>query len=311
MSEHPLPALPHEDQDEVQLEPRFEPRGQAGCERTSILKGNGEAYALFDDASEVDLRPCSYPDDAHHGLSAFLHATELINDPLSQKSPAVVCGAQANCSATSSQRSHQDCVERGASHAPEELDTSLWPINNDTALPPLYHRTSCDAVCDYVSETTSAQQSLHYPSDAEYSPLHDAPTESDDELYRETLVRFADTHTILCTPPPPTPPPHRTLSSILSLTSTPPRLKPYGPRTPPWGSTENLDRERRFRTDIRVLEDTLDKQFNGRERLRKQAQARNGKRRTEGEELRELVLGIYPEMEAELKERGCWFCLVM
>jgi hypothetical protein len=134
----------------------------------------------------------------------------------------------------------------------------------------------------------------------------------DDEPQRETLVRFADAHTILCTPPPPTPPPHRTLSSsTLSLRSASPRLKPCGPRIPPWSSTDNLDHERRLRNDLRSLEDTLDEQFDERERLRKEAEARNGKRRTEGEELRELMLGIYPEMEEGKKERSWCLCVVM
>ncbi|KAF2449908.1 hypothetical protein P171DRAFT_480964 [Karstenula rhodostoma CBS 690.94] len=313
MSEHPLPALPREDQYEVQLEPRLETHYQTRCERTSILKESGETYALFDDTSEIDIRPYSYPDDAHHGLSTFLHASTLPDDLPSQKpSGSVEHDAQTYCSsAADSQRTQRDYIERGASRAPEKLDNSLWSTSNDTALPSTPCRASCDAVCDYVPDATSVQQCIYCPSDANFDPRCDAPMESDDELFRETLVRFADAHTILCTPPPPTPPPHLTFSSASSLPSAPPRLTPYGPRIPPWGSTENLDRERRLRTDIRTFEDTLDEQFDDRERLRKEAEARNEKRRTEGEELRELVLGIYPEMEAGQKERGCCLCAVM
>ncbi|KAL5445626.1 hypothetical protein PMIN07_008970 [Paraphaeosphaeria minitans] len=311
MSEHPLPAVPHEDQDEPQLEVRFETNGQTECERISILKGSGDTYALFDDTSEIDLMYSACSDEEHHGLSAFLHTTEPSDDLLSQTSPAVMHAGQTCNSAGDSQRSQQGCFESGLSHARDRLKDLSWPVINDAAFPPLFRHASCDAVRDYVPNTTSDQRYTYCSSDADYDLRYDALTESDDEPSRETLVRFADVHTVLCTPHPPTPPPHLTLSSTSSLPSVPLRLKPYGPRIPPWGSTEHLDHERRLRNEIRVLEDTLDEQFDKRARLRKEEEAKNGKRRTEGEELRELVLGIYPEIEAARTERGCCLCVVM
>jgi hypothetical protein len=309
MREHPLPALPHEEEDEVQCETH----SQIG-RKTSVLKRSGETYALFDDTSEIDLKASSCSEDEHHGVGAFPHAATLPGDlPISKPLDSATCEAYTSCSsANPSQRSREDSVERGASYAPEEEEDSWWSTCDAAPLPHTFRQASCDAVCDLVPDTTLDQPYTYCLPVAEYNIGHDAPMDPNDEPHREILVHFADAHTILCTPPPPTPPPHRSLSAItLSLPSASPRLKPYGPRIPPWGSSDNLDHERRLRTDFRSLEDTLDEQFDEREKLRKETEARNGKRRTEGEELRELVLGIYPEMEEGKKERSWCLCVVM
>lgn len=310
MSQHLLPPLPHEGQHETLLEPQLETLSQIGCERTSTMTGSGETFAWFGDSSEIDLRIAPSPDDEQHGLGDPVHTKTLPDGVRFPEVPPALYKARiydrlAGCPDRSQQHSDKNI----ASHEPVSLDNMSWPTNNDTALPPLLRCDSREARCDYVPDTSSDQQCIFCPPDTDYESPCEAPTDSIDEPSRKTLVRFADFHTILYTPPLPTPPPHLTFQSTFS--SAPSRHKPYGPRIPPWGSSENLDRERRLRTDIRGLEDTLDERFDTRERLRREDEVKNAKRRTEGEELRELVLGIYPEMEVEQRDRACCVCVVM
>ncbi|KAJ4360723.1 uncharacterized protein N0V89_001290 [Didymosphaeria variabile] len=332
MREHPLPALPHEDKDEVQSKPRDETdvRVEPGSEHASISKESENAFALFDDTSEINLDLFARADDDYHNLRTFLHAKAPLNgSKVPQQRLSEFTTHEAHSSGLSATPIHLSTgtLTRGASNAPKEPDNVLRVNCDESTFAYHFRRASLDAVCDYAPDAPHVEHHHHRRSSSDYGPLHDASTDEDDEPHHKPLVRFADAHTILCTPLSPKPPPQQTFSYPIPLTppvpirrtelsytaSVPDRFKPYGPRLPPWGSTDNLDRERRLRTDIRRLEDPLDEHFDERDRLRKAEEARKGQRRTEGDELRELVLGIYPELEETEKDRGrsCWMCAVM
>lgn len=124
-------------------------------------------------------------------------------------------------------------------------------------------------------------------------------------------VHFADTHTYFSPPQSPSPTADQLFDSR--------RLEYVGPRPPPWGSFEELARVRRMRIDDRASDYALSNRFEAdkrrltRVRQNEVEDIKSGKRRTEVDELRDLVSDIYPDMTFEGEERrGCrCCCLVM
>ncbi|KAL1600487.1 hypothetical protein SLS60_006873 [Paraconiothyrium brasiliense] len=332
---HPLP---HEDKDEVQSERRDDTdvEVEPESEHVRISKEKENSFALFDDASEINVGHFAQADDhfaqaddENRNVGAFLRAEIPLDGPkvrTQKPSNSTTHKARSSDPSATTVQFSKDISTHGASNALKEPNNALWVNSDESTVAYRSRRASLDAVCDYIPNAHHVENHDRRRSSSEYDPHHGASTDEDEEPHRKPLVRFADAHTILCTPLPPTPPPHQTSFSPaplpppipispteLSYTAPiPARDKPYGPRIPPWGSTDILDRERRLRTDVRLHEDTLEKRFGERDRLRKAEEARKGTRRTEGEELRELVLGIYPELE-ETEDRGryCWMCAIM
>ncbi|KAF2249065.1 hypothetical protein BU26DRAFT_594753 [Trematosphaeria pertusa] len=125
---------------------------------------------------------------------------------------------------------------------------------------------------------------------------------------RSPHVRFAEP-----TSCPPTPRSSPSLSPRALYDTT--RLKPYGPRQPPWGSSEDLELQRRSRTDVRARDDDIRERISAKSlRLLQARQGTSGKKRmTEVEELREQIYEVYPDMtfEGDGDEEGCCCCCVV
>ncbi|KAF1971326.1 hypothetical protein BU23DRAFT_570097 [Bimuria novae-zelandiae CBS 107.79] len=328
----PLPKLPSEDRSDESLDlgsdekTRDDRKGNEGGQR-SILKGSDDFLALFDDTSEVHVETSSDLNNDLYHSKAHQHVTTLFSDSAVPPPPPQHRSIDAFTYRlpTDPNPTAESIHPRAIYIAHYEQDADPWSPANEIEIGSAIslRRVSTDAVINFGEDTARLYQSTTEPAGTYY----DSPTDEDDEAYHTPLVHFVDTHTYLRTPSPPTPPPHRSNVSSTSLPLSPSPtpstfesypLKPYGPRIPPWGSAENLDRERQLRTDIRVLDDKLQERFDGdairraRERQRAAEELRMGIRRTEGEELRELVLAVYPEMEAERRERGwCCACVVM
>ena len=330
---HPLPALPAESQ--TRIDSWNDPKSQL-CQseretgRRGIMRESEDYLALFDDTSEVHVEALLDLDDNFLHFKIDQHeATPLGDSEGSPPTPRHHLSDDTILNDTLSIH-HQKSKppDRSAAHLSQRQQGYDFCIrNNDIGVEPaiFLNRASLEAVIDYAATATPESPFRRDSSDAGHYFLPD----DDYEPHRTPYVRFADAHTYLCTPSPPTPPPHGILSifpsastpsllplklSYTSSTSELNRIGPYGPRIPPWGSSENLDRERRLRTDLRVLEDRLEERFNSdarrraRERQREYEEVKSGVRRTEGEELRKAVLGIYPEMEDETKEWMCCYC---
>lgn len=313
MGDHPLPALPHDiHHDEVQIKSRRITDSQlaAKCDYTDSREGIGQYYTLISDTTETDLRNPPYLNDEHRTL---LKANERPASKIALHRPVYASANDAydNYQSVTAHTKYEECA---ALHgAPEKQDEiSYTPIDRDTLQDP-YQGATLGAACDCLPHTYTTDQCNNGILSRDRNSLYEVPTDDDedddDEQQRVQLVRFAEALTILYSPTPPTPPPHRTPTpKFPTLPPALPNFKPYGPRIPPWGSLDNLDRERRSRSNLRVLEDTLGECFSQRERLRQAEGVRNGRKRTEGEELRELVLGMYPEIETRRAERKTCFC---
>jgi hypothetical protein len=100
------------------------------------------------------------------------------------------------------------------------------------------------------------------------------------------------------------------------LTSFPPFGAQPGPRSPPWGSYEDLEMQRRDRGDEREREDA--RQFRLRASTGKNLDLKESLVRREVEGYREQVLMVYPDMafDGSAAERAkgrdcCWCCVMM
>lgn len=293
------------------------------------MKGGGDDLALFGDPSEVGIEDPDHVNEDGCHLKAFQNGTTFFNNL--EASPPTPPPHEGNV-ALMFDSPFTPVKEASIYLTDDERSNDSWKPGDDIdiSLTKTFRCVSLDTVVDFTPDKARAHQLESTTNRGDY----DFPIEDDDGPQWKRTVRFADTHTYLCTPPPPpTPPPHRSLSSAPSESIPYLLLRDYsyislsqqleshafhGPRAPPWGSSENLERERRLRTDIRFLEDKLEHRFDedyrrrARERARIDQELKKGIRKTDGDELRELVLGIYPDMGFESKERTrCCACVVM
>lgn len=340
MTAHPLPELPYdESKDERtnswQTRKAQEQRAGKG-EYGAILNGRDGHSTFLDDASEICME-----------TSISLHQDDT--NPTAKRSNIGACRDLAvptpppephdNNSSPAYAILHDS---HSVSHVDELTSPELRTPRNNISWPPsvttaddgvvYLPRNTLDTVNEFSSHSRIVQNNQGYQLNDD--SFYDASTDSDSDHHRIPLVRFAPTHTFLRTPSPPTPPPHQVTTHSVSppiphlllprpsYTSLSPCSStvymPYGPRTPPWGSQETLDRERRNRIDTRGRDMSLQERFEVDRRMREwkwrraEEETRMGRRRSEGERVRAVVRKLYPdEDDAESRERGCILCAVM
>jgi len=271
------------------------------------------------------LPPKSYSD--HRRLDdLWLEDLFFSKDDRTNEQTNTSQGARNNSEITDLLAGTRELHTQGLFHLePEHLEScrhKLRQVNNRQALP--LPPTSLDPTDDtasgqpsQVTRDQAANTSIDRSFKEEYRVTNDGIHSN--HFRHSRHVRFADTYTLICTPSanvPPPPPPHLTPPYTVYAPT------PHGPRIPPWVSAENLDRERRVRTDLRVLEDTLGAKFFedecrlAIERQAEEEETRAGRRKTEVDEFREAVMEVYPELgfrevDAREKTDSCGCCTVI
>ncbi|KAJ4304666.1 hypothetical protein N0V90_000193 [Kalmusia sp. IMI 367209] len=304
MATHPLPALPFEPNIDYKRVEEWDEQKVGWSDHAHVQKGSEVELALFEDTSGIYT---------YH----LRRDTTLIDDSEALQPGPSHCerhDAHSYSPSMTHLQYHGENSHRTATLAVcDEQDDVSWATVRSMS-PAEALRASCDTVCDYDPDTSRIKQQAHSHFDANGNTSRKA-------------LKDAGAHTILYNPLL-TPPPHQTSREAISHRtfhirdnfSEPERFAPCGPRIPPWGSTDNLDRKRRSRTGLRSLEDTLEDRFDEEhkkrvmERQRLDEEMRSGKRKTEVDELRDLVLELYPDMnlrrDDEKKRCGC-SCVVM